>query len=146
MIKYDTQTPYVASYLVFRSKGKIALLLRSNTQWMNGHYGLPSGKVEVAESAVAAAIREAYEEVGVKITEKDLSFIHVMHRHHDETDWVDIYFEAERYEGELRNAEPEIHSELAWFELDNLPKNIVPYLPKAIESIEAGKTYSQYGW
>lgn len=47
MIKgYDIETPYTAVYLVFRKNNKVAFVLRSNTDWMEGYYGLPAGKVE----------------------------------------------------------------------------------------------------
>ena len=47
---YDTATPYLASFVIIRKEGKIAFVLRTNTGWMNGYYGLPSGKVEKVES------------------------------------------------------------------------------------------------
>lgn len=54
------QTPYLAAYLIFRNdEGKIAFVLRENTHWMNGYYGLPSGKVEADERVLVAAAREA---------------------------------------------------------------------------------------
>lgn len=145
MNKYDTQTPYVASYLVVQRQGKVALLLRSNTRWMNGHYGLPSGKVEKGESAILAACREAKEEIGIKINPADLKFVHLMHRASD-TEWVDIYFEVQKYQGEIVNAEPELHSELDWFKITDLPANTVPYIRPALKHITDGQLYSQYGW
>ena len=145
MTKYDTQTPYIASYVIVRREGKIAFLLRSNTQWMNGYYGLPSGKIEKNENAVEAASREALEEAGISVKVEDLKFVHVVHRHM-ETDWVDFYFEAENYSGTVRNAEPEVHGELNWFELNDLPENLLDYIRSALGHIDSGATYSQYGW
>ncbi len=145
MSEYDTQTPYISSYVIVRREDKVAFLLRSNTQWMNGYYGLPSGKVEKKENALAAASREALEEIGIKINPKDLKFVHMMHRH-AETDWIDVFFEAENYEGEAVNAEPEVHGELAWFDPENLPDNVLEYIRIAVRHIEAGKNYSEYDW
>ena len=145
MTKYNTSTPYIASYLIIRDKGKIAFVLRTNTGWMNNYYGLPSGKVEIGENFSSAVIREGLEEIGVKIKLEDLKFVHLMHRR-EETDWVDAYFEAGKYEGEAYNAEPDIHSELAWFDPNNLPDNVVTSVKQAIERIEAGSFYSEYGW
>lgn len=56
---YATATPYIASFVILRKAGKIAFVLREHTKWMNGYYGLPSGKVEKNEAFSAAAIREA---------------------------------------------------------------------------------------
>ncbi len=142
---YDTATPRVASYLVVRKEGKIAFVLRSGTNWMNDYYGLPSGKVEKEESFSAGAQREGLEEVGITIARDKLHFIHTMHRMEGD-DWVDVYFEVSDYEGDIYNAEPHMHSELAWLDPKNLPKNVIPSVRYAIEQIEAGNMYSEYGW
>ncbi len=144
-MKYDTATPYVASYVLVRKQGKIAFVLRANTDWMNDHYGLPSGKVEKNESYTAAAKREASEEIGIDIDLKDLEFVHVMHRN-EGMEWVDVFFEAKKWGGEPHNAEPHMHSELAWLDPKNLPKNTIPSLLFALEQIEKGKKFSEYGW
>ena len=142
---YDTATPRIASYLIIRREGKIAFVLRENTSWMNGFYGLPSGRVEKGESFSAAAIREGKEEVGITIKLKDLKFIHAMHRN-QETDWFDIFFEAEDFSGEPHNAEPHMHSELAWLDPKKLPENVLDYTKVALEKIEARVNFSEYGF
>jgi 8-oxo-dGTP diphosphatase len=151
-MKYDTATPYTACFVLLRKDGKVAFVLRSQTAWMNGHYGLPSGKVENDESYTAGAVREVKEEIGVDLAQSDLAHVLTMHRgphHQDEPDgttWVDVYFEATSWQGEPFNAEPNKHSELAWLDPDNLPKNVVPPVAAAIHAIQAGKTYAEYGW
>ncbi len=112
---------------------------------MNGYYGLPQGKVEKNESFSAAASREALEEVGIKVKPEDLKFVHIMHRH-DETDWVDVFFEAESYEGVPLNAEPEVHGELAWFDPQYMPEKVLEYVRIALGHIENGSRYSEYNW
>jgi 8-oxo-dGTP diphosphatase len=126
----------------------MAFVLRSNTSWMNGFYGLPSGKVEKGESFSLAAAREALEEIGIKIKPAKLKFVHVAQRKEGgkASDWVDIFFEAVEYEGEVVNAEPDVHSEVVWFDPANLPEKIIPSLKFAVEQIEAGKMYSEFGW
>jgi 8-oxo-dGTP diphosphatase len=145
-VKYDIATPYTAVFIVFRKQDKIAFLLRSNTDWMNGHYGLPAGKVEKDESFRAAAVREAKEEVGVAIKPEDLKFVFVTYRHEESSDWINIVFEALTWEGDLYNAEPDVHGELVWFDPKDLPENMVPSVRIAIEHIEAGDSYAEYGW
>lgn len=142
---YETATPRVASYLIIRKEDKIAFVLRSGTNWMNDYYGLPSGKVEKEESFSAGAQREGLEEVGITVAKDKLRFIHAMHRMEGD-DWVDIYFEVLDYKGEIYNAEPHMHSELAWLDPNSLPENVIPSVRYAIEQIEAGNTYSEYGW
>lgn len=144
-MSYDTATPYIASYVLLRKGNKLAFVLRKNTGWMDGKYGLPAGKVEKDERYTAAAVREAEEEAGVKIKEKDLKFVHISHRR-AETDWVDVIFEATKWEGEPYNAEPEVHEKLEWIDLDELPENVISAIRFFLNKIKEGQIYSEYGW
>lgn len=147
-MKYKTQTPYAASYILLTRKGKVAFVLRANTGWCDGYYGLVSGKVEQHESFSEAAIREGKEEADVVVTPSQLKYVHTQHRNDDSDDrtWVDVFFEVTEWQGEPRNAEPRVHSELTWFALDALPANIVPNVQTALDAIRRGKTYSEFGW
>lgn len=146
MSKFTTATPYVASYVLLRDGNKLAFVLRENTGWMDGYYGLPSGKVEWSEPFSSGAIREALEEVGVTIEPQNLHHAITIHRHSEDTDWVDIYFEVDTWEGKVVNAEPHMHSELAWLDLNDLPENIIPAVRYALEQIKLGRPYAEYGW
>ena len=144
---FDTATPYIASYVLVTDKnGHIAFVLRANTPWMNGFYGLPSGKVENNETFMQGAIREAKEEVGVTIKPEKLKYLMAIHRKGDDSEWVDVYFEALKWEGEPYNAEPHMHSELAWLDPKNLLANVIPSVKFALEQIVAGHNYAEYGW
>jgi len=149
-MKYHAASPYLASFIIFRDKGKVAFLLRSNTNWMNGKYGLPAGKVEPGESAIAAAIREAKEEVGVTIEPQNLKHCLTTYRtssiYGEDRPWVDIIFEAASWKGELYNAEPHKHGELVWLNPEKLPENLTPYVKFFLEEIAAGHHYAEHGW
>lgn len=146
---YTTQQAFVASYVLVKKDGKYAFLLRSNTKWMNGYYSLPAGKVEVGESYSAAAIREAKEEVGITIMPENLK--HAATGHRDEPSdngrfWVDVFFEVTDYEGEAHNAEPDVHGELKWFALSELPDNIIPSLRPVLEAFARGERFVEHGF
>jgi 8-oxo-dGTP diphosphatase len=148
-MKYSSATPYVASFVIIRKEGKIAFVLRENTKWMNGFFGLPSGKVEKNEAFTAAAIREAKEEIGITVKSTDLSHALTVHRYEAGSfadEWVDVYFEVSEWEGVPYNAEPSVHSELAWLDPGKLPDNIVPSVRFGLEQIKAGRSYGEYGW
>lgn len=149
MTQYDTAAPYIAAFVVLRENNKIAFVLRANTGWMDGKYGLPAGKVEKNETFTHAAVREAREEAGVTIAEANLRHVLTSHRAGDtpqENQWVDIIFEATTWQGEPYNAEPEVHSELTWLDPDNLPENMIPSVRIYMEKIRSGETYVQPGW
>ncbi len=146
-MSYDVARPYTAAFVIFRRQGKIAFVLRENTGWMNGYYGLASGKVEKNESYLNAAIREAKEEVDIDLTADNLKYAHTMHRKSsaDQT-WVDVYFEAVDWKGEPYNAEPHVHKELKWVDIKQLPENVIPPVRHALDQIAKGYQYSEYGW
>lgn len=144
---YDTATPYVAAYVLLYQNDKLAFVLRSHTGYMDGQYGLPSGKVEKNESYLAGAIREAKEEIGVDIIPADLQHALTMHRDgQDGSSWVDIYFTATAWAGEPYNAEPDKHSEFIWLDVNHLPANIIPSVRYSLERIKAKQSYAEFGW
>ena len=143
---YDTATPYIASFAILRRGDEIAMLVRKNTGWMDSYYGLPAGKVEWGETFTQAAVREANEEAGVVVLASDLQPVHVAHRHSEDTDWIDVYFEASQWAGEPFNAEPEKSEKLEWLDLNNLPENVVPSQRQALIEIAKGNNYSEFGW
>lgn len=145
-MKYDTARSYQAVYVIFKKDGKVAFVLRTNTDWMNDHYGLPAGKVEKGETYTQAAIREAKEEVGITLTPDQVKPVLTWQRHHDDTDWADVIFEATNWNGELYNAEPEVHGEVAWFSLDALPENVIPELRKMFTAFSEGVHLLETGW
>jgi len=147
-MQYNTATPYVASYVLLRKGRKAAFVLRANTSWMNDYYGLAAGKVEKGESFTQAAIREAKEEVGVVVTRQQLQQVLTCHRREkgETIEWVDVVFEATEWSGEVVNAEPHMHSEVAWLDLDDLPDNVIPSLRFMLEKIQLGEQYCEYGW
>jgi len=148
--KYDSARPYIACFVVLRKDNKVAMVLRKNTGWMDGKYGLPAGKVEYGENYTQAAVREAKEESGVDIQESDLNFVHVAHRHGEEgdlfMDWVDIYFEATEWQGEPHNAEEGKSERLDWINPVEQADDIVPSQRDALSNIVKGEGYSNFGW
>lgn len=148
-MSYDTATPYIASYVLVEKDGKICFVLRSNTAWMNGYYGLPSGKVEKTESYHKCAVREVKEEIGLEISENQLEFLHAMQRlqpEEENSEWIDIFFRVKKWEGKPYNAEPHKHSDVVWLDLKDLPDNVIPYTKFALENIQKAEKYSEYGF
>ena len=132
-------------HLLLIRDGKIVLLKRANTGYEDGKYGLIAGHADGDETATEAMVREAREEAGIEINPSDLEFRLVMHRKTDR-EQVGFFFTARGYSGVPRNAEPDKCSELDWFDLENLPENIIPYIKKSIELLNSGVNYYEFGW
>ncbi|MBS0624800.1 MAG: NUDIX domain-containing protein [Verrucomicrobia bacterium] len=138
-----TGTTSVNAYLILRKEDQILFLLRKNTGYFDGYYGLVSGHVEEGESGTVGMIREASEEAG--IIPLELKPVYVLHRYSDRYN-IDLFFECRRWEGEIQNKEPHKCEKLAFFSPDNLPDNTVDYVADALKAISQGKIYSESGW
>ncbi len=138
---------FVAVYLVLIKKHRVLLLRRKNTGFEDGNYGLIAGHVEKGESIIQAVIREADEEAGIRIRAEQLTFFHAMQRFSiKERVYLDFFFSAESWYGEITNREPEKCSALAWFDLDNLPDNMIPYIKNTLQNCLFKSIYfSQHG-
>jgi 8-oxo-dGTP diphosphatase len=129
-------------FLLLVRGSRLLLALRENTGYADGQWNLPSGKVEPGEELLAAAVREAREEVAVEVTEARLAtVVHVQRL--GERPRVGFFFEAE-WRGEPVNAEPHKCGGLRWAE--TLPDNTVPYTVAGVEQYRKGVTYGHLEW
>ncbi|MDA3810445.1 MAG: NUDIX domain-containing protein [Spirochaetaceae bacterium] len=145
--KRHTNIP--ASYLVLIKNNKTLLLRRFQTGFEDGKYSVIAGHVEPGENFTQCIIREAEEEAGIIVKRENLQVVHVMHRDSRPpagNERVDVFFTSEIWDGEITNNEPDKCDDLAWFDLDNLPENIIPFIKEALVSIRKSINYSEYGW
>ncbi|MER7771536.1 NUDIX domain-containing protein [Kitasatospora sp. NPDC096140] len=143
----DQVTVLDAMVILEREDGRILLIERANTGYADGMLNLPSGKVERGESVEEAAVREAFEEVGVKIDPADLHPVHVVHHRNPEGNArIGWFFATTRWEGRPHNAEPTKCAGLTWANPDHLPENTVPYNAHGIAAYRRGTPLSLHGW
>lgn len=134
-----------AAHLFLIHEGRVLLSRRFNTGYEDGNYSVVAGHLDGGEEVKAAMRREAREEVGIEIADEDVHVVGVMHRlSNDER--IDFFLIAERWTGELRNCELDKCDDLAWFELDRLPENMVPYVRRALENYREGRWFDSFGW
>jgi 8-oxo-dGTP diphosphatase len=126
---------------------ELLLSRRRSADEFDGLWHLPAGKLEAGESALAAVVREAGEEVGVLIDPADLRHVHSAHVVDTGREArIGLFFETRRWAGEPVNREPDKSYELRWFPLAKLPENLIAYPAAGIRGYLTGETYSQRGW
>jgi len=138
-----------ASYLMLCKDNNVLLLRRFNTGYEDGNYSLVAGHVDPGESFTQCIIREAKEEAGIVLDPEDVKVAHIMHRNSgasENNERVDVFFVAEKWDGEIINNEPHKCDDLSWFDVDNLPDNVIPYIRQALKKIKQNSYYSEYGW
>jgi 8-oxo-dGTP diphosphatase len=135
----------VTVHMFFVREGRILLLRRFRTGYMDGHYSVPAGHLDGGEKVREAAAREALEEVGLAVDPENISFAGVFHRSEDD-ERVDFFVRVQEWAGEPVNAEPLKCDELRWVEMDELPENTIPYIRKAIANFRDGVLFEEFGW
>ena len=129
-----------ACHLILIEKNQILLLRRYNTGYEDGNYSVVAGHIDGNESVITAMRREAFEEAGIDIKENDLEIVHVMHRRTKERESIDYFLTCKNYSGQIQIMEKDKCDELAFYPLNELPMNVIPYVRKA------NKMFSVYGW
>jgi len=134
-----------AVHLFLVRDDKILLLRRFNTRYEDGNYSVPAGHIDGEETATRAMIREAKEEAGIDINEKQLRMVHVMHRKSKE-ERIDFFFEATGWQGKPKIMETNKCDDLKWFPINQLPQNVIPYVKSGIENYRDQILFSEFGW
>ena len=109
---------------------KILLLRKNNPDWQKGLYNGVGGKVNLDETPLEAIIRECQKEVGLEIPNwNQIETIPLQ-------SGVDLtYFFAVIEEEELKKAQSLQDERVEFFDIDNLPKNILKDLKEQIDNI-----------
>lgn len=126
--------------LILQSHGK--LLLLKQTKPNGGNYSLVGGTIERKEFAVQTLIRESYEEAGIILDAADLELVHVLHKRSSREHRVVLYFRAYAYDGEPQSREPKKFSNVEWWSLRALPKNLTGTVRHVLKAYNAGLLYS----
>ncbi len=144
MTERFTVIPAVHLFLI--KNNEILLLRRFNTGFEDGNYSVPAGHLDGLETATAAMIREAAEEINIHIEPKDLTMVHVMHRITPQGERVDFFFACTQWKDEIKINEPDKCDDLGWYKAAILPSNMVPYVKSAIEHFLNHESFSEHGW
>ena len=135
----------VTVHLFFFRENQVLLMRRLNTGFADGQYSVPAGHLDGDETVIAAAAREALEEVGVRIEPTALCNSRVMHRR-DGDERVDFFVHFQKWDGEIVNAEPQKCDDIRWVNMDELPDNTIPYIRRALRNHQEGIEFDEFGW
>jgi 8-oxo-dGTP pyrophosphatase MutT (NUDIX family) len=132
-----------AAYVILRRNDEILLQQRRNTGFRDGFWATAAaGHVERGEAVVDAAVREAREELGVRIDPTDLAPLTAMHRTNSTgepvDERVDFFYTCTRWSGTPRRVEEEKSAALGWFGLAALPEPVVPHERFVFERLVEG--------
>ncbi len=136
---------HIDLHIVLLRDGSVLMGKRLNTSFGAGQYHVPAGHLEVDETIIDGAIREAREETGIELAPDALDLAYVMHFRGD-SDRLSLFFIAERWHGEIGNCEPEKCAGWEWIPTDKLRQNTVPYARHAIIDLLAGRRFGLFGW
>lgn len=137
----------VAVHILLIRGDQVLLVRRCHTGFEDGKLSVVAGHVEPGEAVTQAALREAYEEVGMSLSRDGLRVVGVIHRKSRE-ERVDFFlaYTLESNAEVPRNLEPEKCSELVWANLANLPDDTIPYVRAGIENFRSGVWFQEFGW
>jgi ADP-ribose pyrophosphatase YjhB (NUDIX family) len=147
MIKNNTDKKPGAGFGVMILKGKKVLLGHRNEDPQKassllhgeGSWTMPGGKLHFQEKLKEGAIREVFEETGMKV--KNLEAISISNDIVSDAHFVTIGFLTEEFEREPKVMEPEEITEWKWFDLTALPSLLYFPSEKIIKNYLAGKIY-----
>ncbi|MBV9026604.1 MAG: NUDIX domain-containing protein [Streptomycetaceae bacterium] len=134
--------------LLQREEDRCVLLLeRAGNTYASGQLCVVSGHLDAGETVLSGAIREAEEEVGVRVDPADVVFSHLIHHRSPEGQGrVGVAFLARRWHGMPYNREPDKHSRLVWADPAAPPPDCVPYTAALLAAVAAGALCSLHGW
>ena len=99
--------------------GKVLLLKKSKGRFGEGKWNAPGGKIKLGEDPVECAIREVFEETGLRINDvKKHGVIDYYFGTKSEPTWTVHIFSTNSFQGELKPSDEGI---LKWVNLNELP-------------------------
>src|SRR5687768_1874419 len=120
---------------VFVFKGNKHVMLLRKSSHGNGTWCIPGGHLEFGESIEECAEREAKEETGLTI--KDIKIAGITNDIFKKEDkhYITIWLTSKWKSGKARIMEPDKCSNMDWFTLENMPKNLfLPEEPNVLQS------------
>lgn len=123
--------PFVGVGVMMIRDGKVLLGRRKGAHG-EGTFGWAGGHLELGETLEECAVREVFEETGIKV--KELKFLCLSNIIEYGKHYVDIEFLCTDISGDPELNEPEKIEVWGWYPLDKLPKPLFKAVELAINS------------
>ncbi|WP_107657612.1 NUDIX domain-containing protein [Nocardia suismassiliense] len=130
------------------TKGERVLLARRrNTEFGDGEWNAPGGRLDAGEDVLTAVIREAEEEIGVQVEREHVQMVASMHIQSPPGQALIVFiFQADTWSGEPWNREPERCSELRWFDVGDIPDDTILSTRAGLDMFRDNEHFGLYGW
>ena len=143
---------YVAADLILTKENKVLLQRRTNTGWNDGKWNLVGGHIEDDETLQECIVREAKEELGIQINLTDVKIVHCIQYKSNRLS-IQFYLACNVWSG-TPTIQPELENnqivykadKLEWFDIDNLPMDLIPTAKQAIMASINGNSFSKMGF
>jgi 8-oxo-dGTP diphosphatase len=139
-------------HLLLMRDGRVLLGRRANTGYGDGAYEPPSSRLAERETIVEAAIRVAAAQPGIALSPSHVSLAHVMHDVSG-AGRIAFFLTADGWDGEpgggtdRRGTDTHSaasYSDFDWFDIDDLPANMIDRARVAVRNYAAGVGFSTY--
>lgn len=117
------QPPQKTVFCFIIQNNKILLLERQNTWFENKKFCPPGGNVDNNEEPIDAAVRECKEETNLDINSDSLTLIRNFKTQGNGRAFVNYYYLTREHVGTAENLEPHRHTNIKWFDINDLPTN-----------------------
>ena len=123
-----------------KGKNQILLQFRQNTGYMDNMWDMAvNGHIENGERLEDALIRETKEEIGIDVNKSSLELITFDHK--EKENYYNFFFICNEFKGTPTITEQNKCAKLEWFDIDNLPDNLIEHDKKAINRLQSQKNY-----
>lgn len=132
--------------IILKQDNQVLLVKRCNSDWASERWNFPGGLLEDGETLLQAAVRETREETGVIVEAQDFTLVHVLHVQAGGTNTrtiIGFYFIATKWRGTPINNEPDKHSDIGWFDVENLPTTTTEHARQALNGLFNNIRYSE---
>lgn len=122
-VNKDLRPKGAVGVYILNKENELLLSLRSSKHG-SGAWSPPGGHIEYGESFALASAREAFEEVGIKVLKTELLGVTNDIYREGKKHYVTLHLKATLYKGRPSIKEPDKATDMRWFPLNKLPKNL----------------------